>query len=234
MIKDLVVASDKGKQRLDPLIQQISAITAQSKLLQEANSLISGIAARTNLLAMNAAIEAAHAGNHGRGFAVVADEIRKLAENSANQSKGIAVNIKAIQGVIGEVVASSTEVKDSFETISSGIQQVNENRGLIGNAMLEQQNASREVMVALDEITRVTSRVNDFAGETESGSKEISNEMRNLMQITETIKDGITESSQAVSEIMGATRSISELSEENRLSIETIYAGFSKFKLKES
>jgi len=233
-IAGLVRYSAEGTARLDPLISQIQMITQQSELLQEANTLISGIASQTNLLAMNAAIEAAHAGEHGKGFAVVADEIRKLAENSAEQTKGIESNLKSIQKVIDTVVESSAEVKDSFDQISTGISSMSAERGRIKDAMSEQQVASREVMVALDEITTVTSSVSDFAAETETGSREIKNEMNNLMQVTEVINSGVKETSIALDDITRVTLDMAALSEKNHRSIESIYSEFSSFKLKKS
>jgi len=232
-IADLVQASEAGKNTLEPLIAQIGQITEQSRALQEANSLISGIAAQTNLLAMNAAIEAAHAGDHGRGFAVVADEIRKLAENAASHSKNIAQNLKAIQAVINTVVQSSQKVSDSFTTIDTGIQEVNSSREQMRFAMLEQQSASKEVSTALDEITAITSKVQDFAGETESGSMQIKTEMANLLQVTEEIRNAVAEASKALDDITATTVHVHELTEENRASIDRIYADIKSFKLKD-
>jgi len=231
-IEELVQVADKGKQRLLPLIEQIRTITDQSKMLQEANSLIAGIAARTNLLAMNAAIEAAHAGEHGRGFAVVAEEIRKLAENAADHSKSIAGNLKNIQQVINQVVESSRMVQDSFDAINTGIMRMNENRKVLEIAMTEQGQASKEVQIALEDITKVTSKVNQFASEIELGSKEINQEMKHLMRITEEVKTAIQEANSALQEISGATLRISNRSNENRKSIESIYGKFAAFKLK--
>jgi len=231
-IMELVKASEVGKSTLEPLIVQIEQITEQSRALQEANSLISGIAARTNLLAMNAAIEAAHAGEHGRGFAVVADEIRNLAENSASHSKSIASNLKAIQQVINNVVESSRKVSDSFSIIDTGIKEVNQNREQMRFAMLEQQSASKEVSVALDEITSITSKVQDFAGETESGSKQIKSEMANLLNVTEEIRNALAEASKALDDITAATLHVHDLSEENKKAIDRIYEGIARFKLK--
>ena len=231
-IMELVKASEAGKSTLEPLIVQIEQITEQSRALQEANSLISGIAARTNLLAMNAAIEAAHAGEHGRGFAVVADEIRNLAENAASHSKSIASNLKAIQQVINNVVESSRKVSDSFSIIDTGIREVNQNREQMRFAMLEQQSASKEVSVALDEITTITTKVQDFAGETQSGSQQIKGEMANLLNVTEEIRNAVAEASKALDDITAATLHVHDLSEENKKSIDRIYEGIARFKLK--
>jgi methyl-accepting chemotaxis protein len=103
----------------------------------------------------------------------------------------------------------------------------------IQSAMKEQQEASKEVLIALDEITQVTTQVGDFAAETETGSREIDKEMGNLLTITETIKDRVNEANQNTKSISDIIKKIAEVSEENHRSIENIYAGFGDFKLRD-
>jgi methyl-accepting chemotaxis protein len=114
----LLEVTREGAARIGELKKTIEALSRQSETVIEANTVIKTIAAQTNLLAMNAAIEAAHAGQSGAGFAVVADEIRKLAENANSQSRFISDNLKNLQESIARAVQYSDTTGESFEGIS--------------------------------------------------------------------------------------------------------------------
>ncbi|MDR2861221.1 MAG: methyl-accepting chemotaxis protein, partial [Syntrophobacterales bacterium] len=120
-VKGLMEASDVGRTGLSEVAQDIQEIAHESEGLLEINSVMESIASQTNLLSMNAAIEAAHAGEAGKGFAVVADEIRKLAESSSEQSKTISAVLMKIKDCIDKISGSTDNVLKKFEAIDSGI-----------------------------------------------------------------------------------------------------------------
>ena len=109
--------AQSGIEKQGAVNEQIYEIERESKALQEANSVISGIAEMTNLLAMNAEIEAAHAGEAGKGFSVVANEIRRRAEDSGEQSRRIGEQLSKITRTIEEIVSSSKLASDALEDV---------------------------------------------------------------------------------------------------------------------
>ncbi|MDR1804309.1 MAG: methyl-accepting chemotaxis protein, partial [Treponema sp.] len=118
-VKTLQDASEVGRAGLQDVATDIQEIARESEGLMEINAVMENIASQTNLLSMNAAIEAAHAGEAGKGFAVVADEIRKLAESSSEQSKTIGTVLKKIKDSIDKVTKSIESVLARFEAIDS-------------------------------------------------------------------------------------------------------------------
>lgn len=114
-------ANEIGKTNLSKMTQTISEITARSAVLLETNQLITQIAEQTDLLAMNAAIEAAHAGEAGKGFAVVAEEIRNLAEKSSGEADSTGKIIKQITNSIEETASAAEILAQSFADISEKV-----------------------------------------------------------------------------------------------------------------
>ena len=150
---------DKGIAQQHEVNKQIQQIEEQSKMLNEANKVISSIASETNLLAMNAAIEAAHAGDAGKGFAVVADEIRKLSETSATESKKISSQLKGILGSISGVVDASSLADRSFTAVAEKIQGTGNLVREIKLAMEEQSEGSKQIGDALSYMNDATAQV---------------------------------------------------------------------------
>lgn len=183
--------SSEGVTKHRVMSEKITQIQEESKMLAEANKVISSIASQTNLLAMNAAIEAAHAGEFGRGFSVVADEIRKLSENSSAQSKTISQKLSDIQNSISEVVAASSDAGTAFHGISKNITDTSALVQEITQAMAEQESGSIQISGSLRTLNDSSSQVRAASGEMNDGSKAILSEVTVLQATTETMRDGM-------------------------------------------
>jgi len=164
-VKGLQEASVVGHSGLIEVITDIREIAHESESLLGINSVMSNIASQTNLLSMNAAIEAAHAGQSGRGFAVVADEIRKLAESSSKQSKTIGAVLKKIKSSIDKITKSTDSVIGKFTAIEDGVNTVAIQEEGIFNAMTEQGAGSSQIMQAVAQVNDITYQVKTDARE---------------------------------------------------------------------
>ena len=158
---ELMNVTQNGQKLQNQVVSQINTIAEHSKGLSSANTTIEEIAARTNLLAMNAAIEAAHAGESGKGFAVVAGEIRTLAENSSKQSAAINSLLTNITDAISAMVQSSGESLKSFNNIGTRINEINGLIQQIHQGMAEQTDGIREMLAAEHVIARTAESINE-------------------------------------------------------------------------
>ncbi len=230
-IIQLVAAAQSGRENLNEVTTEIDTIARQSEQLADANTLIYNIASQTNLLAMNAAIEAAHAGEAGRGFAVVADEIRKLAENASTQSKSISQNLKAIQGRIDKSVVSARSTEESFGVMNNLIETVSRLQGEVMQSVAEQDAGSSEIRTALSSITQITQNVIDSSSSMEERSGQVLNDFQQLQQISASVAGGMTEITTGISEIDAAVLAVKEQSILNQDSIRKVDELTGRFKL---
>ncbi len=161
--KKLLDSANNGKNKITDSNTLIKKVVDASNLLIDANKMIAAIAAQTNLLAMNAAIEAAHAGAAGAGFAVVADEIRSLAEKSAKQSKLVTGHLGEVRSAIENAVSSSTEAATGFDDVLSLINTVTDMEQENALSMREQKTGSDQVAQTLHEMQQTTGVVNEAA-----------------------------------------------------------------------
>ena len=229
--QELIKITEEGKDRQTEVSTHVASMAEQSNKLADANTVITQIAEQTNLLAMNAAIEAAHAGDAGRGFAVVADEIRKLAEDSATQSKLIETEIVDIIKSITNVVTSSDLSLKSFEQITGKVNETEQLVQQIDNAMAEQQEASKQVLIALHEVTDVTAKVQSTSKGISRGVETVNQSSENLEQIAKTVAKSMEEMASGITEINTSAQNVSAMSKTTKENIETLNVIVKKFKL---
>jgi len=230
-VKNLMEASEVGRTGLSEVATDIQEIARESEGLLEINAVMENIASQTNLLSMNAAIEAAHAGEAGKGFAVVADEIRKLAENSGEQSKTISAVLMKIRESIEKIMKSTDNVLKEFESIDSGIRTVSDQEENIRNAMEEQGEGSKQILDALSQLNVITQQVKAGSTEMLEGSKEVITESKSLEMMTQEITGGMNEMAAGAEQINVAIVKVNDLSENNRENINYLVQEVSRFKV---
>ncbi|MDR2485783.1 MAG: methyl-accepting chemotaxis protein [Treponema sp.] len=229
-VKSLSEASDAGHAGIQEVAEEIQEIARDSEGLLEINAVMQNIASQTNLLSMNAAIEAAHAGEAGKGFAVVADEIRKLAENSGEQSRTISAVLKKIHDSITKILKSTDNALTGFEAIAAKVKTVSEQEEHIRNAMEEQGQGSKQILEAIGDLNNASQEVTDRVYQMREGSQEVIRESLNLENTTAEISEGINEISGSAEQINAAVGEVQGITIRNKESIEALVAAVSKFK----
>jgi methyl-accepting chemotaxis protein len=228
---NLVLVSDEGKQRQEDVNKQIQSIQAQSETLVGANMVIAQIAAKTNLLAMNAAIEAAHAGDAGRGFAVVANEIRTLAENARSQSNSIKGELSGIVRSVQDTVGISAKSQEAFHLVSEQISATDAFITRIDTAMEAQSKASAQIQEALTAINTAASRVQATSSEMTGHMDGVKGEMDGLTRIVQAIQQGIISMGDSAREVNKAAEAVLELAKDTHQNIQIMEGTIGSFKV---
>lgn len=169
-----------GARNMSELIQAVNTISESGKQITRISKIIEDIAFQTNLLSLNAAVEAARAGKHGKGFAVVADEVRRLAGRSSSAAKEtaelIASSMTSIE--IGTKIASMTS--DSLDKIKSGAEETANLLSEIAAASQEQAHGISQITIGMNQIDKVTQKNSAHAEQTASAAEELAHQVQLL------------------------------------------------------
>jgi methyl-accepting chemotaxis protein len=225
----LAEASENGKTGLQLVAQEIQEIAHDSEGLLEINAVMDNIAAQTNLLSMNAAIEAAHAGESGKGFAVVAGEIRKLAESSSNQSKTTANMLKKIKASIDNITKSSDDVLARFGAIDTGVKTVSEHEQNIRNAMEEQEEGGKQILESISRLRDITASVKKGSDHMAESGKTLVKETDGFIKISRDAVEGMSEILKGVSQINASISHVNDMNLENNRNFESLKQETEKF-----
>jgi methyl-accepting chemotaxis protein len=228
-MEELTAASEKGRTDLSAVSASMRDVAKESEGLLQINGVIQSIASQTNLLAMNAAIEAAHAGESGKGFAVVSDEIRKLAESSGEQAKTVSAVLKKMKEAMTRTTGAADTVLRQFEDINERIRGITEREHGIRAAMDEQNEGSKSILESIGTLNEITSQVKSGSREMLAGSREVIVEGENLTRITGEVSGSMGEMAEGVVQITVAMNRINELSLTNKESIDILSGEVGKF-----
>lgn len=230
-IEQLAAKSTQTRKSAAGIAKVTQEMSTESESLLEASDVIQHIAAQTNLLAMNAAIEAAHAGEAGKGFAVVADEIRKLSEDSAMQGKNITAALKNLKRKIDTIAVDSAAVEHIFEEAFALTDSVRHEQDEIMEAMTAQDTNSAKMLQNIATIKEITADVLEGSAGMMHLSSKAAQVLAYLSEITNTIEAAMNQMNTNARQITTAMQEVKSISLRNKDTIELLAQEVSKFKV---
>lgn len=221
--------SDIGNTAVEHAVSTMKEIQTVSEEVRKLLKVIQGIAAQTNLLSMNAAIEAAHAGEFGAGFAVVADEVRSLASSSSSSARNIQVKIKEMMEKTTAGVEAITSAGTAFQGIRDN---VIENAALVKNiydAMIQQNQGAAETKQAADDLVEAIHAIRDLAEEETEEAGKLRESMDAVVAASKSTVAAVQESMEATANMKVTVEKVDKSAEGNKESVEKIYNHVEQF-----
>ncbi len=228
--KQLVSVTKSGGAMIDRTNEKARDIVKGIGEIKGIIGIIDSISSQTNLLSMNAAIEAAHAGDAGRGFAVVAEEIRTLADSTMANSKKIKGMIKGISDKMGEVLEQSEKSKSGFAEVDAEVASTSAAMSEVASIMKELTLGSREIMNATQQLSGIANLVSEETKRIHSNTDAVLQGIRRIEEIGSVVKNGMAELELGTKDINAAMVHVSELQVESGESMKKLNEGVSRFK----
>lgn len=229
--KNLNQVAQEGSSAVNNSMTSIREVSEYSRQILKLLSLITNIAKQTNLLAMNAAIEAAHAGEAGKGFAIVADEIRRLSEDTNKNARDIGEVVGTIVSKIDESVKLSEKAGIGLEMITAYSQQNVKVISQLSLALSEQKNGAQEILKSTEDLVRITEEVKLSMTEQKKATDEFSHALADLRDEVIQNKDHLIEHSSSTAQLQGLIEEIRDQGLKNQENAEQLGHLVSRFKL---
>lgn len=231
LASELEKTASMGEAEMEETVHVINKVSESANSILDMINVIDEIASKTDLLAMNAAIEAAHAGDFGKGFAVVADEIRMLAESSSESAKHIAQSLNQISEYIRTSEDSTSRTGAMFNKIVSGIKEVTGSMHEMNQSTHELSTGSTQILEALTSLVQITQEVQTASSEINTKIENITHSLDNLNMISADTKNGMSEMNIGINEIYNAAGIISNAGTQNSETVKNLDTLIGKFKV---